>query len=81
MDPFSLSTGILDVIATALKLVISSLGMTDQTIAAYDEAADELKGLQRDLEQLQKQTIHIHGVLDVLASNTKDRAFKKLLQE
>jgi hypothetical protein len=55
--------------------------MIDKTIAAYDEAADELKGLQKDLEQLQTQMIHIHGTLKILASNTKDRGFKKLLRE
>ena len=76
MDPLNFSTGILGVIVTTLKIVVG-----DQTLAAYNEAADELKGLQWDLEQLQTQTIRIHGVLDVLASNTKDRAFKKLLQE
>ena len=81
MDPFSLSTGIVGLIAVALKLVVGALGMIDKTIAAYDEAADELKGLQQDLEQFQKQMIRIHGILEVLASNTKDRGFKKLLQE
>ena len=81
MDPFSLSTGIVGLISVALKLVVSALGMIDKTVAAYDEAADELKGLQQDLEQLQTQMIHIHRVMKVLTSNTKDRAFKKLLQE
>ena len=81
MDPFSLSTGIVGLIAVALKLVVGTLGMIDKTVAAYDEAADELKGLQKDLEQLQTQMVRIHGILMVLASNTKDRGFKKLLQE
>ena len=81
MDPFSVSTGIVGLIAVALKLVVSTLGMIGKTVAAYDEAADELKGLQQDLEQRQNQMIHIHRVLKVLASNTKDRGFKKLLQE
>ncbi len=81
MDPFSLSTGILGLIGVALKLVVAALGMIDKTIAANDEAADELKGLQQDLEQLQTQMVRIHGVLKILASNTKDRGFKKLLQE
>jgi hypothetical protein len=80
MDPFSLSTGI-GLVAFALKLVTGALGMIDKTVAAYDEAADELKGLQRDLEQLQTQIIRIHRTLKVLASNTKDRGFKKLLLE
>ena len=81
MDPFSLSTGIVGLISVALKLVVGALGMIDKTLAAYEEAADELKGLQQDLEQLQKQMTRIHGILKVLASNTKDRGFKKLLQE
>ena len=81
MDPFSLSTGIVGLIAVALKLVVGTLGMINKTVAAYDEAADELKGLQHDLEQLQTQIVRIHRVLKVLALNTKNRAFKKLLQE
>jgi len=81
MDPFSLSTGIVGLVAVALKLVVGALGMIDNTIAAYDEAADELKGLQQDLKRLQTQIIHIHRSMKVLASNTKDRGFKKLLQE
>jgi len=81
MDPFSLSAGIVGLVAFALKLVTGALGMIDKTIAAYDEAADELKGLQQDLEQLQTQMIHIHRTMKMLASNTKDRGFKKLLRE
>jgi hypothetical protein len=81
MDPFSLSTGIVGLVAFALKLVAGALGMIDKTVAANDEAADELKGLQQDLEQLQTQMIRIHRTLKVLASNTKDRGFKKLLLE
>jgi len=81
MDPFSLSTGIVGLVAFALKLVTGALGMIDKTVAAYDEAADELKGLRQDLEQLQTQIIRIHGTLKVLVSNTKDRGFKKLLRE
>ena len=81
MDPFGISTGTLDLISVALKHVVGTLGLIDKTIGAYDEAADELEGLQQDLEQLQTQMIRVRGVLKVFASNTKDRAFKKLLQE
>ena len=81
MDPFSLSTGVVGLVAVALKLVVGTLGLIDKTVTAYDEAAEELKGLQEVLEQLQTQMIRIHGALDVLASNTKDRGFKKLLKE
>ena len=81
MDPFSLSTGIVGLIAVALKLVVGTLGMIDKTVAAYDEAADELRGLQQDLERLQTQMVRIHRILKVLAFNTKNRGLKKLLQE
>ena len=81
MDPFSLSTGIVGLITVALKLVVGALGIIDKTVAAYDEAADELKGLQQDLEQLQAQMVRIHRTLKVLAFNTKNLGFKKLLQE
>ena len=81
MDPISITTGIVGLISTTLKLVFVIRSMIDKTVAAYDEAADELKGLQRDLKQLQKPMIRIHRMLKTLASNTKDRGFKKLLQE
>ena len=68
-------------VAIALKLVVGALGLIDKTVAAHDEASDELKGLQKDLEQLQTQMIRIYGVLKVLAANTRDRGFRKLLQE
>jgi len=80
-DPFSLSTGIVGLVALALQLVVGTLGMIDKTIAAHQEAADELKNLQGDLGDLQTQMTRIHGTLVVLASNTKDRGFKKLLRE
>ena len=81
MDPFSLSTGVVGLVAVALKLVVGTLGMIDKTVAAYDEAADELNGLQQDLEQLQTQMVRVHGTLNLLASNTKDRGFKRLLKK
>ena len=81
MDPFSLATGVFGLVGFALQLVSSALGMIDKTVAASDEAADELKKLQGDLEDLQAKMIHIHTTLKVLASNTKDRAFKKLLRK
>ena len=80
-DPFSVSTGVIGLIALALKLVVGALGMINRTVAAHDEAADELNNLQGDLEDLQAQMTRIHETLEVLASNTKDRGFKKLLKE
>ena len=79
MDPFSLSTGVVGLVAVALRLVVGTLAVVDKTVTAYDEATDELKGLQQDLEQLQARMVRIHGVLKMLASNTKDRAFKRLI--
>ena len=55
MDPFSLSTGIVGLIVVALNLVVGTTGLIDKTIAAHDEAAVELKGLEKDLKQLQKE--------------------------
>ena len=79
MDPFSLFTSIAFLISISLKLIVVPLCMVDETLAAYDDAIDELKGLQQNLEQLREQTIHTR--LKVLATNTKDRGFKKLLQQ
>ena len=81
MDPFSVATGIIGLAATALQLVTGALGMIDKTIADHDEAADELKKLQEDLEDLQAQMSDIHTTLRVLASNTKNRTFKKMLRK
>ncbi len=66
-------------VGVALKLVVGILGMIDTTVTAYDEATAELEGLQQDLETLQTRMVRIHEVLEVLASNTKDRGFKKLI--
>ena len=81
MDPFSLSSGIVGHISVALKLAVGALGMIDKTVNAHDEALAELKGLQKDLERLQTQIVRIYAVMKVLATNTKDRGFKNLLQE
>jgi hypothetical protein len=80
-DPFSLSTGIVGLVSLALQLVIRTLGMIDKTVTAHQEAAEELRDLLEDLEDLRAQMIRIHGTLEVLGSNTKDRGFKKLLRE
>ena len=81
MDPLSLSTTILGLVSTAIKLVVGARGMINDTVAVHDEAEHELNGLQQDLEQLKTQITGIHGTMTVLTSRTKDRAFKKLLQE
>ena len=81
MDPFSLATGIVGLVATTLHFVTRALGMIDKTIADHNEVADELKNLQNDLEDLQTQMFRIHTTLTELASNTKDRGFKKMLRK
>jgi hypothetical protein len=79
--PSACLQALLAFVAVALKLVVGTLGLIDKTVAAHQEAADELKNLQEDLEDLQTQMVRIHGTLEVLASNTKDRGFKKVLRE
>jgi hypothetical protein len=81
MDPIGLANGVVALVAIALRLVVGAIGRVDKTIAAYDEAGDELKDLQQDLEMLRMQVAHIHETLQALASNTKDRGFKRLLRE
>ena len=80
-EPLSVATGIISLITLAIKLIVGAAGLIDKTITAHREAASELQGLQRDLERLEKQIDRIHGTLQLMANNTKDRAFKKLLQE
>ena len=80
-DPLSVSTGIISLITLAIKLVVGAAGMIDKTAIAYREAANELQVLQSDLERLEMQMDHIHRTLQFLATDTKDRAFRKLLQE
>lgn len=81
MDPFSLSTGVMGLIGVALQIVTAAHGVVDKTVAAHDEAANELKKFQEDLEDLQVRMNDIYTTLNALASNTKDRAFKKILRK
>ena len=80
-EPLSVTTGIISLITLAIKLIVGAAGLIDKTVTAHREAANELEDLQRDLERLEKQIDRIHGTLQLMANNTKDRAFKKLLQE
>ena len=80
-DPLSLTTGIITLITLAIKLVAGAAGLIDKTVTAHREALNELRDLQQDLERLKRRMDQIHGTLQLLATNTKDRAFKKLLQE
>jgi len=80
-DPLSITAGIMSLIALAVKIVIGAAGLIDKTATAHREAADDLQVLQRDLERLKRQIGQIHDKLQFLATDTKDRALKKLLQE
>ena len=80
-DPLSTTTGIISLITVAIKLVVGAAGLVDKTVVAHREAANELQELKQDLEQLEGQMDQIHGTLQFLATNTKDRAFKELLQK
>ena len=76
-----LTTGIISLVTLAIKLAVGAAGLIDKATAAHREAENELQGLQRDLERLERRINQVHGTLQFLAANTKDRAFKKLLQE
>ena len=80
-DPLSMVTGILTLVTVALQLVTGASGLIDKTIAAHRAADEELERLKGDLEELQSRVTSVHGKLTFLASNTKDRGFKKLLTE
>ena len=80
-DPLSVTTGIISLIALAVKLIVGAAGLIDNTTAAHREAADELQDLQRDLDRLKRQIGQIRDKLQFLATDTKDRALKNLLQE
>jgi len=81
MDPFSLATGVVGLVGFALQLVVGAIGMIDKTVAAHEGIAGEVKELKEDLQHLQTRMVHIRRMLKVWASDTKDRGFKKLLQE
>jgi len=80
-DPLSLTTGIISLLTLAIKLVVGAAGLIDKTTTAHREAANELRDLEWDLGRLDRQMDQIHSALKLLTTNTKDRTFKKLLQE
>jgi hypothetical protein len=79
-DPFSLATGVISLVAITLQVIAGASRMLDKTIAAHRAADEELERLRRNLEELQRRMESNHGKLESLASNTKDRGFKKLLK-
>jgi CHASE1-domain containing sensor protein len=79
-DPFTLVTGVISLVVVTLQVTASVSKMLDKTIAAHRAADEELERLRCNLEELQSRMESNHEKLMFLASNTKDRGFKKLLQ-
>ena len=79
-DPFSLATGVISLVVVTLQVIAGVSRMLDKTITAHCAANEELERLQVNLEELQRRMESNHGKLTLVASNTKDRSFKKLLQ-
>lgn len=79
-DPFSLATGVISLVVVTVQIIKGVSKMLDKTIAAHQAADKELERLQGNLEELQRHMESNHGRLKSLASDTKDRGFKKLLQ-
>ena len=79
-DPFSLATGVLSLVAITLKVIAGVSNMLNKTIAAHRVADEELERLRCNLEELQERMESNYGKLEALASDTKDRGFKKVLQ-
>jgi hypothetical protein len=79
-DPFSLATGVISLVVITLKVIAGVSRMLDKTIAAHRAADEELERLRCNLEELQGRMESNHRKLEALASNTKDRGFKNLLQ-
>jgi len=76
-DPFSLATGVLSLVAITLKVIAGVSNMLNKTIAAHRVADEELERLRCNLEELQERMESNYGKLEALASDTKDRGFKK----
>jgi len=79
-DPFSLATGVISLVVITLNAIAGVSRMLDKTIAVHRDADEELERLRGNLEVLQGRMESNHGRLEALASNTKDRGFKKVLQ-
>jgi hypothetical protein len=79
-DLFGLATGVISLVAITLSAIAGVSRVLDKTIAAHRAAGEELERLRCNLEALQGRMENNHGKLEFLASNTKDRGFKILLQ-
>ena len=79
-DPFSLATGVISLVVMTLQVIAGVSRMLDKTVTAHRTANEELERLRVNLGKLQRNLEGNHGKLEFMASNTKDRSFKKLLQ-
>ena len=79
-DPFSLATGVVSLVVVTLQVITGVSRMLSKTVTAHRAANEELEQLRVNLEELQRRMESNHGRLKLMASNTKDRSFKKLLQ-
>ena len=79
-DPFSLATGVVSLVVVTLQVITGVSRMLNKTVTAHRAANEELEQLRVNLEELQRRMESNHGRLKLMASNTKDRSFKKLLQ-
>ena len=79
-DPFSLATGVISLVVITLQVIAGVSRMLDKTVTAHRAANEELERLRVNLEELQSRMENNHGKLEFMASNTKDRSFKRLLQ-
>ena len=79
-DPFSLATGVISLVVVTLQFIAGVSRMLDKTVTAHRAGNEELERLRVSLEELQRRMESNHGKLEFMASNTKDRSFKKLLQ-
>jgi len=79
-DPFSIATGVIALVVVTIQATVAVSSMIDKTNAAHRAAGDELERLRSNLEELQERMESNYRKLEALASDTKDRGFKKVLQ-
>ena len=79
-NSLSVTLKILPLISIAIKLV-DGANVVDKTTLSLREAAERLKILSDDLNGLEKLVMQINANLGGLVNDTKDRRFKRLLQE
>ena len=75
-DPLSITTSVLPLVEIVLKVSVTIIGVVDKTTAAHEhhEARDALKDLRRALQNLNKETSTIQGMLRILISDLMDNA-------